>query len=221
MESPPAPSGVCETEIWANLQLIKHPLLCLPLMCPRHLHCTQTCVFPCQRSKSLLMWAGGRRGYLEKWQPESTETSTGRLLFRATTFWCPAKKPTGRRSPVSPPTTTRSARTASPLTFSVSFSQTQEDHEITGEWKHWDLMWKHHFFVIHAPDEPDVTVDGFDGNWYLNRENVQLSCQADANPAVSLYQWKLWVQLFVGFYANVSPHHGGVTVHWFKFNETE
>ncbi|XP_072230833.1 nectin 1a [Leuresthes tenuis] len=39
--------------------------------------------------------------------------------------------------------------------------------------------------------EPDVTVDGFDGNWYLNRENVQLSCQADANPAVSLYQWKL------------------------------
>ncbi|KAM4546153.1 nectin 1a isoform 2-T2 [Odontesthes bonariensis] len=39
--------------------------------------------------------------------------------------------------------------------------------------------------------EPDVTVDGFDGNWYLNRENVQLNCQADANPAVSLYQWKL------------------------------
>ncbi|XP_040907696.1 nectin cell adhesion molecule 1a [Toxotes jaculatrix] len=39
--------------------------------------------------------------------------------------------------------------------------------------------------------EPDVSIDGFDGNWYLNRENVQLSCQADANPAVSLYQWKL------------------------------
>lgn len=39
--------------------------------------------------------------------------------------------------------------------------------------------------------EPDVSVEGFDGNWYLNRENVQLSCQADANPAVSLYQWKL------------------------------
>ncbi|KAM9780821.1 nectin cell adhesion molecule 1a [Syngnathus typhle] len=39
--------------------------------------------------------------------------------------------------------------------------------------------------------EPDVMVDGYDGNWYLNRENVQLSCQADANPAVSLYQWKL------------------------------
>lgn len=40
-------------------------------------------------------------------------------------------------------------------------------------------------------DEPDVSVDGFDGNWYLNRENVQLSCQADANPSVSLYQWRL------------------------------
>ncbi|XP_029029807.1 nectin cell adhesion molecule 1a isoform X2 [Betta splendens] len=39
--------------------------------------------------------------------------------------------------------------------------------------------------------EPEVSVEGFDGNWYLNRENVQLSCQADANPAVSLYQWKL------------------------------
>uniref|UniRef100_A0A3Q3FM33 Nectin cell adhesion molecule 1a n=1 Tax=Labrus bergylta TaxID=56723 RepID=A0A3Q3FM33_9LABR len=39
--------------------------------------------------------------------------------------------------------------------------------------------------------EPDVSVDGFDGNWYLNRENVQLSCQADANPAASLYQWRL------------------------------
>ncbi|XP_056141023.1 nectin cell adhesion molecule 1a [Lampris incognitus] len=38
--------------------------------------------------------------------------------------------------------------------------------------------------------EPDVTVEGFDGNWYLNRENVRLSCQANANPAVSLYQWR-------------------------------
>ncbi|XP_058483404.1 nectin cell adhesion molecule 1a [Solea solea] len=39
--------------------------------------------------------------------------------------------------------------------------------------------------------EPEVSVDGFDGNWYLNRENVELSCTADANPAVSLYQWRL------------------------------
>ncbi|KAM6986413.1 nectin 1a isoform 2-T2 [Aplochiton taeniatus] len=39
--------------------------------------------------------------------------------------------------------------------------------------------------------EPDVYVEGFDGNWYLNRENVRLVCQADANPAVSLFQWRL------------------------------
>ncbi|XP_076024845.1 nectin 1a [Genypterus blacodes] len=39
--------------------------------------------------------------------------------------------------------------------------------------------------------EPDVYVEGYDGNWYLNREDVQLSCQADANPDVSLYQWRL------------------------------
>lgn len=50
-------------------------------------------------------------------------------------------------------------------------------------------------WFVCVPDEPDVSVDGFDGNWYLNRENVQLSCQADANPAVSLYQWRLWVEL--------------------------
>ncbi|XP_017273699.1 nectin cell adhesion molecule 1a [Kryptolebias marmoratus] len=39
--------------------------------------------------------------------------------------------------------------------------------------------------------EPEVSIEGFDGNWYLSRENTQLSCQADANPAVSLYQWRL------------------------------
>uniref|UniRef100_A0AAV2J7F3 Ig-like domain-containing protein n=1 Tax=Knipowitschia caucasica TaxID=637954 RepID=A0AAV2J7F3_KNICA len=39
--------------------------------------------------------------------------------------------------------------------------------------------------------EPDVMVEGYDGNWYLNRENVQLNCVADANPSVSLYQWRI------------------------------
>ncbi|XP_072302246.1 nectin 1a [Eucyclogobius newberryi] len=39
--------------------------------------------------------------------------------------------------------------------------------------------------------EPDVIVEGYDGNWYLNRENVQLNCLADANPSVSLYQWRI------------------------------
>ncbi|KAM3868878.1 nectin 1a [Diretmus argenteus] len=45
--------------------------------------------------------------------------------------------------------------------------------------------------TLNVQYEPDVSVDGFDGNWYLNREDVQLSCQADANPDVSLYQWRL------------------------------
>lgn len=40
-------------------------------------------------------------------------------------------------------------------------------------------------------DEPEVTIEGFDGNWYLNRQNVQLTCRADANPPVTIYSWKL------------------------------
>lgn len=40
-------------------------------------------------------------------------------------------------------------------------------------------------------DEPEVKIEGFDGNWYLNRQNVQLTCRADANPPVTIYQWKL------------------------------
>uniref|UniRef100_A0A3B1INQ7 Nectin cell adhesion molecule 1a n=1 Tax=Astyanax mexicanus TaxID=7994 RepID=A0A3B1INQ7_ASTMX len=38
--------------------------------------------------------------------------------------------------------------------------------------------------------EPEVIIDGFDGNWYINRDNVQLTCLADANPAISLFQWR-------------------------------
>ncbi|XP_055035648.2 nectin 1a isoform X2 [Misgurnus anguillicaudatus] len=38
--------------------------------------------------------------------------------------------------------------------------------------------------------EPEVIIEGFDGNWYLNRENVQLTCLADANPPISMFQWR-------------------------------
>ncbi|XP_058272040.1 nectin cell adhesion molecule 1a isoform X2 [Hemibagrus wyckioides] len=44
--------------------------------------------------------------------------------------------------------------------------------------------------ILNIQYEPDVSIEGFDGNWYINRENVQLSCLADANPAVSTFQWR-------------------------------
>ncbi|KAM4628146.1 nectin 1b isoform 1-T1 [Polymixia lowei] len=45
--------------------------------------------------------------------------------------------------------------------------------------------------ILNVQYEPEVTVEGFDGNWYLNRQDVQLTCRADANPPVTIYQWKL------------------------------
>ncbi|XP_017348729.1 nectin cell adhesion molecule 1a isoform X1 [Ictalurus punctatus] len=44
--------------------------------------------------------------------------------------------------------------------------------------------------VLKVQYEPEVSIEGFDGNWYMNRENVQLTCLADANPAVSSFQWR-------------------------------
>ncbi|KAL1256287.1 hypothetical protein QQF64_011832, partial [Cirrhinus molitorella] len=45
--------------------------------------------------------------------------------------------------------------------------------------------------ILNVQYEPEVKIEGFDGNWYLNRPNVKLTCNADANPAVTVYQWKL------------------------------
>ncbi|KAL2095711.1 hypothetical protein ACEWY4_007859 [Coilia grayii] len=45
--------------------------------------------------------------------------------------------------------------------------------------------------ILNVQYEPDVNIEGFDGNWYLNRQDVQLTCNADANPPVTIYQWKL------------------------------
>ncbi|XP_060539192.1 nectin-1 isoform X2 [Pantherophis guttatus] len=39
--------------------------------------------------------------------------------------------------------------------------------------------------------EPEVRIDGFDSNWYLNRKDVKLTCLSDANPPATEYQWKL------------------------------
>ncbi|XP_060643758.2 nectin-1 isoform X2 [Anolis sagrei] len=46
--------------------------------------------------------------------------------------------------------------------------------------------------------EPEVRIDGFDGNWYLNRKDVKLTCISDANPPATQYQWKLLPQTKVG-----------------------
>ncbi|XP_067607419.1 nectin-1 isoform X1 [Pseudorca crassidens] len=37
--------------------------------------------------------------------------------------------------------------------------------------------------------EPEVTIEGFDGNWYLQRMDVKLKCKADANPPATEYHW--------------------------------
>lgn len=42
-----------------------------------------------------------------------------------------------------------------------------------------------------AADEPEVTIEGFDGNWFLNRKDVKLICKSDANPPAHTYEWKL------------------------------
>ncbi|XP_026989961.1 nectin cell adhesion molecule 1a isoform X4 [Tachysurus fulvidraco] len=45
--------------------------------------------------------------------------------------------------------------------------------------------------ILNIQYEPEVSIEGFDGNWYINRENVQLTCLADSNPAISTFQWRL------------------------------
>ncbi|XP_074833071.1 nectin-1 isoform X1 [Carettochelys insculpta] len=39
--------------------------------------------------------------------------------------------------------------------------------------------------------EPEVIIEGFDGNWFLNRKDVKLTCKSDANPPATTYQWRL------------------------------
>ncbi|XP_033028048.1 nectin-1-like isoform X2 [Lacerta agilis] len=45
--------------------------------------------------------------------------------------------------------------------------------------------------ILNVLYEPEVRIDGFDGNWYLNRKDVKLTCISDANPPATSYQWKL------------------------------
>ncbi|XP_042298874.1 nectin-3-like isoform X4 [Sceloporus undulatus] len=44
-------------------------------------------------------------------------------------------------------------------------------------------------------DSPEVTVTGYDGNWYIGRENVLLRCNADANPLPMEFTWSRTLKL--------------------------
>uniref|UniRef100_A0A6I8PCH7 Nectin-3 n=1 Tax=Ornithorhynchus anatinus TaxID=9258 RepID=A0A6I8PCH7_ORNAN len=37
---------------------------------------------------------------------------------------------------------------------------------------------------------PEVSVTGYDGNWFIGRENVHLTCNADANPPPTEFTWR-------------------------------
>ncbi|KAM8816944.1 nectin-1 [Rhynchonycteris naso] len=43
--------------------------------------------------------------------------------------------------------------------------------------------------TVNVQYEPEVTIEGFDGNWYLQRMDVKLTCKADANPPATEYHW--------------------------------
>lgn len=40
---------------------------------------------------------------------------------------------------------------------------------------------------------PDISVVGYDGDWYVGRENVQMTCKANANPPAHHFRWIRWV----------------------------
>nr|XP_056714158.1 nectin-3 [Euleptes europaea] len=46
-----------------------------------------------------------------------------------------------------------------------------------------------HSYVLDIQYSPEVTVTGYDGNWYIGRENVLLRCNADANPLPMEFTW--------------------------------
>ncbi|XP_016368260.1 nectin-3-like protein isoform X4 [Sinocyclocheilus rhinocerous] len=44
-------------------------------------------------------------------------------------------------------------------------------------------------YIINVQFAPDILVLGYDGNWYVGRENVQLKCRAKANPPAQHFRW--------------------------------
>uniref|UniRef100_A0A8C8R7C5 Nectin-3 n=1 Tax=Pelusios castaneus TaxID=367368 RepID=A0A8C8R7C5_9SAUR len=44
-------------------------------------------------------------------------------------------------------------------------------------------------YMLDIQYAPEVTVTGYDGNWFIGRERVQLRCNADANPLPMEFTW--------------------------------
>lgn len=52
------------------------------------------------------------------------------------------------------------------------------------------------FLLLFSPDAPQVTIVGYDNNWYVGRTNVLLTCEAKGNPTPTMVEWKTWVLPF-------------------------
>ncbi|XP_017587279.1 PREDICTED: nectin-3 isoform X1 [Corvus brachyrhynchos] len=44
-------------------------------------------------------------------------------------------------------------------------------------------------YMLDIQYAPEVSVTGYDGNWFIGRGNVQLKCNADANPLPMEFMW--------------------------------
>lgn len=44
-------------------------------------------------------------------------------------------------------------------------------------------------YIVNVQFAPDILVLGYDSDWYVGRENVQLKCQAKANPPAQHFRW--------------------------------
>uniref|UniRef100_A0A8B9JF30 Nectin cell adhesion molecule 3 n=1 Tax=Astyanax mexicanus TaxID=7994 RepID=A0A8B9JF30_ASTMX len=44
-------------------------------------------------------------------------------------------------------------------------------------------------YIINVQFAPDIQVVGYDGDWYVGRESVQLMCRAKANPPANHFRW--------------------------------
>lgn len=51
-------------------------------------------------------------------------------------------------------------------------------------------------YALSTTDAPEVAITGYDDNWFVGRENVQLKCNAAANPGATQYSWRRYVLIF-------------------------